>query len=64
LRLALLYREKLLFTGDHLWLDEDDLRLDMGRGVCWYSWRCPSRSSPAGAVGGGDAPRSTRRWRG
>ncbi len=36
--IALLYRERFLFTGDHLWLDEDDLRLDMGRGVCWYSW--------------------------
>ena len=35
---ALLYREKFLFTGDHLWWDEDDHRLDMGRGVCWYSW--------------------------
>ena len=23
---------------DHLWWDEDDHRLDMGRGVCWYSW--------------------------
>jgi glyoxylase-like metal-dependent hydrolase (beta-lactamase superfamily II)/ferredoxin len=36
--LALLYRDKFLFTGDHLWWDEDDERLDMGRGVCWYSW--------------------------
>jgi|SRR5215831_5645849 len=36
--IALLYRETFLFTGDHLWWDEDDHRLDMGRGVCWYSW--------------------------
>jgi len=35
---ALLYRDTFLFTGDHLWWDEDDHRLDMGRGVCWYSW--------------------------
>ena len=35
---ALLYRDKFLFTGDHLWWDEDDERLDMGRGVCWYIW--------------------------
>jgi glyoxylase-like metal-dependent hydrolase (beta-lactamase superfamily II)/ferredoxin len=35
---ALLYRDRFLFTGDHLWWDEDDHRLDMGRGVCWYSW--------------------------
>jgi len=36
--LALLYRDRFLFTGDHLWWDEDDRRLDMGRHVCWYSW--------------------------
>lgn len=41
---ALLYRDKFLFTGDHLWWDEDDERLDMGRGVCWYSWRDQLRS--------------------
>ncbi|MGZ3443395.1 MAG: MBL fold metallo-hydrolase, partial [Polyangia bacterium] len=37
--IALLYRDQFLFTGDHLWWDEDDERLDMGRGVCWYSWQ-------------------------
>jgi len=41
---ALLYRDKFLFTGDHLWWDEDDERLDMGRGVCWYDWREQLRS--------------------
>jgi glyoxylase-like metal-dependent hydrolase (beta-lactamase superfamily II)/ferredoxin len=41
---ALLYRETFLFTGDHLWWDEDDHRLDMGRGVCWYSWHDQLRS--------------------
>jgi glyoxylase-like metal-dependent hydrolase (beta-lactamase superfamily II)/ferredoxin len=41
---ALLYRDKFLFTGDHLWWDEDDERLDMGRGVCWYSWAEQVRS--------------------
>jgi glyoxylase-like metal-dependent hydrolase (beta-lactamase superfamily II) len=41
---ALLYRDKFLFTGDHLWWDEEDERLDMGRGVCWYSWRDQLRS--------------------
>jgi glyoxylase-like metal-dependent hydrolase (beta-lactamase superfamily II)/ferredoxin len=35
---ALLYRDRFLFTGDHLWWDEEDKRLDMGRNVCWYSW--------------------------
>jgi glyoxylase-like metal-dependent hydrolase (beta-lactamase superfamily II)/ferredoxin len=34
---ALLVDEKWLFTGDHLWAD-DDGQLQMGRGVCWYSW--------------------------
>jgi glyoxylase-like metal-dependent hydrolase (beta-lactamase superfamily II) len=36
---ALLYRETFLFTGDHLWGDEDTGRLGMSRSVCWYSWR-------------------------
>jgi glyoxylase-like metal-dependent hydrolase (beta-lactamase superfamily II)/ferredoxin len=40
---ALLYREKFLFTGDHLW-EDDDGRLSMGRGVCWYSWKEQLRS--------------------
>jgi glyoxylase-like metal-dependent hydrolase (beta-lactamase superfamily II)/ferredoxin len=35
---ALLFRGTYLFTGDHLWADEDDGRLGMGRSVCWYSW--------------------------
>ncbi|HEY2746521.1 MAG TPA: MBL fold metallo-hydrolase [Polyangia bacterium] len=42
--IALLYRDKFLFTGDHLWWDQDDARLDMGRDVCWYSWRDQLRS--------------------
>lgn len=33
---ALLYRDEVLFSGDHLWGDGD--RLDASRGVCWYSW--------------------------
>jgi glyoxylase-like metal-dependent hydrolase (beta-lactamase superfamily II)/ferredoxin len=41
---ALLYRERYLFTGDHLWGDEDTGRLAMSRGVCWYSWREQVRS--------------------
>ena len=44
---ALLYRDKFLFTGDHLWWDEDDERLDMGRGVCWYDWQTQLRSLEA-----------------
>ncbi|MCU1277187.1 MAG: fold metallo-hydrolase [bacterium] len=41
---ALLYRDKFLFSGDHLWWDEDVDRLDMGRDVCWYSWQEQRRS--------------------
>src|SRR5204862_5089754 len=36
--MALLYREKFLFTGDHLWWSEEDGGLDASREVCWYSW--------------------------
>ena len=41
---ALLYRGRFLFTGDHLWWDEEDERLEMGRDVCWYSWTEQLRS--------------------
>jgi glyoxylase-like metal-dependent hydrolase (beta-lactamase superfamily II)/ferredoxin len=33
-----LYREKFLFTGDHLAWDPDDERLIAFRNACWYSW--------------------------
>ncbi|MDB4969660.1 MAG: fold metallo-hydrolase [Myxococcales bacterium] len=42
--MALLYRDKFLFTGDHLWWDEDYGRLDAGREVCWYSFEEQVRS--------------------
>jgi glyoxylase-like metal-dependent hydrolase (beta-lactamase superfamily II)/ferredoxin len=35
--MALLYKETFLFTGDHLW-GEDDGSLGASRSVCWYSW--------------------------
>lgn len=41
---CLLYRERFLFTGDHLWADEDGLRLEASRSVCWYSWAEQRRS--------------------
>jgi glyoxylase-like metal-dependent hydrolase (beta-lactamase superfamily II)/ferredoxin len=41
--MALLYRQKYLFTGDHLW-GGDGQRLEAGRGVCWYSWPEQTRS--------------------
>lgn len=40
---ALLVDGEYLFTGDHLWAD-DDGTLAMGRGVCWYSWEEQVRS--------------------
>jgi glyoxylase-like metal-dependent hydrolase (beta-lactamase superfamily II) len=42
---ALLYRDTYLFTGDHLWADDDHPgELEAGRGVCWYSWQEQTRS--------------------
>jgi glyoxylase-like metal-dependent hydrolase (beta-lactamase superfamily II)/ferredoxin len=36
---------RALFTGDHLWADEDRPGdLDAGRSVCWYSWPAQLRS--------------------
>lgn len=34
---ALLVDDTWLFTGDHLWAD-DEGHLQMGHNVCWYSW--------------------------
>jgi glyoxylase-like metal-dependent hydrolase (beta-lactamase superfamily II)/ferredoxin len=39
---ALLLREDVLFSGDHLW--EDGGELDASREVCWWSWREQVRS--------------------
>lgn len=35
---VLLYRNKFLFTGDHLYWDRDDKRLEAHKAYCWYSW--------------------------
>jgi glyoxylase-like metal-dependent hydrolase (beta-lactamase superfamily II)/ferredoxin len=35
---ALLFRERVLFTGDHLMGTEDGARLYASRSVCWFSW--------------------------
>jgi glyoxylase-like metal-dependent hydrolase (beta-lactamase superfamily II)/ferredoxin len=35
---ALLFENRFLFTGDHLWWSEAYGRLHASRGVCWYSW--------------------------
>lgn len=36
--MVLLYQDRYLFTGDHLWWDRDDARLGASRSYCWYSW--------------------------
>ena len=40
---VLLWRDRFLFTGDHLWADEEG-RLGAGRDVCWHSWEEQTRS--------------------
>jgi glyoxylase-like metal-dependent hydrolase (beta-lactamase superfamily II)/ferredoxin len=35
---ALLYRDAFLFSGDHLWWEEERQALHASSGVCWYSW--------------------------
>ncbi len=40
---VLLWRDRFLFTGDHLWADEEG-RLGAGRDVCWHSWAEQTRS--------------------
>jgi glyoxylase-like metal-dependent hydrolase (beta-lactamase superfamily II)/ferredoxin len=35
---VLVHRNTHLFSGDHLWGDEDAPGLHAGRNVCWYSW--------------------------
>lgn len=41
---ALLYREKFLFTGDHLWWSEEGDGLNVSRSVCWWNWSEQKRS--------------------
>ena len=40
---ALLHREAHLFSGDHLWAEEEG-HLHASRSVCWYSWAEQTRS--------------------
>ncbi|MBI3091768.1 MAG: MBL fold metallo-hydrolase [Candidatus Tectomicrobia bacterium] len=41
---VLLYRNRFLFTGDHLSWDRDAQRLHASRRVCWHSWPEQKRS--------------------
>ena len=36
--MVLLYRNRFLFTGDHVWWSPNYRSLHASRGVCWYSW--------------------------
>jgi glyoxylase-like metal-dependent hydrolase (beta-lactamase superfamily II) len=36
---VLLYRDRFLFTGDHLSWDREERQLAASRDCCWYSWR-------------------------
>jgi glyoxylase-like metal-dependent hydrolase (beta-lactamase superfamily II) len=36
--MVLLYRQRFLFSGDHLWAQDQEPGLAASRGVCWYSW--------------------------
>jgi len=40
--MALLHRQRWLFTGDHLWADGD--ALGASRAVCWWDWEAQTRS--------------------
>ena len=41
---VLLYRNKYLFTGDHLAWSPNRQTLIAFRGACWYSWEAQTRS--------------------
>jgi glyoxylase-like metal-dependent hydrolase (beta-lactamase superfamily II)/ferredoxin len=42
--IALVYRSRYLFSGDHVWYEPGLGRLHASRGVCWYSWPMQIRS--------------------
>jgi glyoxylase-like metal-dependent hydrolase (beta-lactamase superfamily II) len=41
---VLLYKDRFLFTGDHLAYDEDAGELEAWPDVCWYSWTAQTAS--------------------
>ena len=41
---VILYQNEFLFTGDHLWWNEERKGLYASRSVCWYSWPEQTRS--------------------
>jgi glyoxylase-like metal-dependent hydrolase (beta-lactamase superfamily II)/ferredoxin len=47
---VLLYRERFLFTGDHLAWDRDARQLSASEDYCWYSW--PQQAESMGRLAG------------
>ncbi len=45
--MCLLFDDRYLFTGDHLWWSRAFQSLNAGREVCWYSWKEQARSMAA-----------------
>jgi glyoxylase-like metal-dependent hydrolase (beta-lactamase superfamily II)/ferredoxin len=41
---VLLYKDRFLFTGDHLWWDREDHQLGASEDYCWDSWEEQIRS--------------------
>jgi glyoxylase-like metal-dependent hydrolase (beta-lactamase superfamily II) len=41
---VLLYKDKFLFTGDHLWWRRKRKQLGASQGVAWFSWRKQTES--------------------
>lgn len=41
---CLLYRDRFLFTGDHLAWDDEGNRLEAFRNACWYDWNVQRES--------------------
>jgi glyoxylase-like metal-dependent hydrolase (beta-lactamase superfamily II)/ferredoxin len=41
---VLLYKQRYLFTGDHLWWSRGQQRLCASREYCWYSWAEQAKS--------------------
>jgi glyoxylase-like metal-dependent hydrolase (beta-lactamase superfamily II)/ferredoxin len=41
---VLLYKNRFLFTGDHLWWSRNLKRLNASEEVCWYSWAEQTKS--------------------
>jgi glyoxylase-like metal-dependent hydrolase (beta-lactamase superfamily II) len=46
---VLLYRDRFLFTGDHLWWSRPRGRLNASRSVCWHSW--PQQTASMATLG-------------